>query len=122
MLEDVGFTLKQILKLEALVAIFGTVLIYVIFKAYALAFFLGIFIAAANFFLGTMLLNKLLIVHNSANIGLTVLLFMIKVFLVAVIGLLLFAQDKYNIFPYMGGYCSQFIAFILYAKKIGEGK
>lgn len=114
MQEDVKFMLKKVLKYDFIVGIALITLVYFINKIYCFAFLAGLVVASFNFRITGIIMNYILNSISSKHTFFNSILYIFKTFIVIFIGLLLFKQNRYFIIVYMAGFCSHFLALILY--------
>lgn len=106
--------LKQVLFFDLIVGIAAGAVFQVVFKSYALIFFIGLSAASLSFLLSGYLLNSILI-KNSLKRGMLAPYFnMAKLFVISIIGVKLFNNNINNVMAYILGFTSHFLALMLY--------
>lgn len=107
------------------VVIFDTILAAILYgitniflKNYSLIVILGLVLAVLSF-ISNGIVAEYLLIHNTSKYKLIAFIgFLLRIVIIAGIGLLLFKHNKFNVIAYMLGYSSHFISLTLYGINI----
>ncbi|MCR6516390.1 MAG: hypothetical protein ACRDCB_07190 [Clostridium sp.] len=116
MVIDLKSLLRNTAKSSLLVVGLGVIALLIINPKYVEPFVIGFLISLANFIIGGSLSEKS--INSKADLkGLLLMVsFVIRIILVAGIGILLLLQNQYNIILYVIGYMSNFISLFMAIK------
>ena len=124
MVKDLSKLLKQTFKGSCIVIAVGiilTILFYANYN-YAYVFVIGSIVSLMNF-IASATVTKYLVESNNNFKGMVLIIsFVIRIIIIAVIGLLLALQNKYYLIPYIIGYMSNFISLFMAIKSQEERK
>lgn len=106
--------LKQIFILDTIIGLVAAVIIHISFKDYAAVFLLGLLMSFLSLTVASIALNNSML--NKVNkLGVIAsLINFAKVFIICIIGILIFNNNINNVISYMLGFTSHFIALICY--------
>jgi ATP synthase protein I len=105
--------LKKVALYDLLVGILGAVLTQVVFKHYALIFFLGLTMASLSFIVSGYAAESAFL-HKTKRFGAIVSFINVgKVLIICIIGMLIFNNSINNVIAFILGFTSHFIALIL---------
>lgn len=116
--------LKKVALYDLLVGLFGAILTHIIFRAYSLLFLLGILMAGISFAVSSFVLSKTLSEERSKYSLISFAINASKIFIICIIGVLVYNNNIDNVIAYILGFTSHFIALILYGfiNLLHEGK
>jgi len=117
---DLHNMLKKILFFDVLVGVILTIAVYFISPVLSIFFLLGLFLAYVSLFLNALITNANLTNAGMVNKLFILLGFMVRVVLISVIGIIIFAHNKVNMIAYIAGYSVQFISLIFYGVTIKD--
>lgn len=106
--------LKKVAVFDLLIGVLGTAFIQVVFNEYAPAFFIGLALASLSFFISGLLTGNILINDKTKNTSIIAFINFIKVFIICIIGVLLFNNNINNVISYIMGFTSHLIAIVSY--------
>ena len=106
--------LKCVLFFDLIVGIAAGIVVQALFKSYTLIFLIGLSAASLSFLFSGYLFNNILIKKSLTKGMLAPYLNMAKVFIISIIGVLLFNNNINNVIAYILGYTSHFLALMLY--------
>ena len=111
---DVKQMLKQIFILDTIIGLVAAVIIHISFRDYAAVFLLGLLMSFLSLTVASIALNNSML--NKVNkLGVIAsLINFAKVFIICIIGILIFNNNINNVISYMLGFTSHFIALICY--------
>lgn len=96
--------------------LYGTTNIFL--KSYSLIVILGLVLAVLSF-ISNGIVAEYLLIHNTGKYkSIAFIGFLLRVVIIAGVGLILFKHNKFNVIAYMLGYSSHFISLILYGINI----
>ena len=106
--------LKCVLFFDLIIGIAGGLAVQVAFKSYTLTFLIGLSAASLSFLFSAYLFNNILIKKSLRKALLAPYLNLAKVFIISIIGALLFNNNINNVIAYVLGFTSHFLALMLY--------
>lgn len=118
MLQDVRSTVKQIVKLDLLVALITVTVLLIMTRQYVPIVLLGLASAIFNFYLSSFVTCNMLLNQNRFSMFRHILGYTARIILVACLGLICFIQNKYNIFFFVLGYILHFVGLSLYGIRL----
>lgn len=106
--------LNKITSIDCIVGIFLIFVIFQIYRKYALVSLLGFILAIINFHINSYTVNYAFSKRNLNSNAVITLSYCLRVAVVAIIGVVLFTYNKFNVLAYMLGYNMHFISLIIY--------
>jgi ATP synthase protein I len=113
-MSDVRSLLIKVFLFDFIVGILGAALIQAIFNAYSILFLLGLAVASLSFVVSSLTVGSMLLGNRASSSGIAIIVNTVKLFIICIIGLLVFNNNVNNVIAYMLGFTSHFIALILY--------
>lgn len=116
--------LKKVFFFDIFLALILTPLMQLVFKAKAYLFLLGLFIAAINFIISSIVTRSNLLKSSNKYSALGNISIFARVILICIVGIIIYDNNVNNIITYMLGFTSHFLALILYGfvNLLGERK
>lgn len=118
-------TLAKVFKLNIVIGVSATIFASLIMNKYTNIIFVGLILAFVNFTLNSMITHWLLKDGGSGLVLLYIISFIVRVLLPGVIAFILFTNNMYDAFLFLGGFCLHFVSLIIISAKIlfdKEGK
>ncbi|KYH29384.1 MULTISPECIES: ATP synthase subunit I [Clostridium] len=112
--KEVQQLLRSIIRLDLIVGLVLGIVVYFVKSDYVFVCLLGFFLATINFFINSYITEYAIIVNRNNGKVLMVLGYFFRMFLVGIIGAVLFTHNKFNVIAYMLGYTFRFSSLILY--------
>jgi ATP synthase protein I len=106
--------LKCVLYFDLIIGVAGGIGVQAAFKSYSLIFLIGLSAASLSFLFSAYLFNNILIKKSLGKGVLAPYLNLAKVFIISIIGVLLFNNNINNVIAYVLGFTSHFLALMLY--------
>ncbi|MGL4570302.1 MAG: ATP synthase subunit I [Clostridium sp.] len=115
MVGDLNGILKQTFKSSGVILTAGLIISYFINANYCLPFVLGSVVSILNFLISGAVTEKVVRSENGLKGILIMVSFVMRIILIALVGLLLL-QNQYNVISYIIGYMSNFISLFMAIK------
>lgn len=115
MVGDLNGILKQTFKSSGVILTAGLIISYFINVNYCLPFVLGSVVSILNFLISGAVTEKVVRSENGLKGILIMVSFVMRIILIALVGLLLL-QNQYNVISYIVGYMSNFISLFMAIK------
>jgi len=112
--EEVQQLLRSIIRLDLIVGLVLGTVVYFVKSDYVFVCLLGFFLAIINFFINSYITEYAIVVSRNNGKVLMVLGYFFRMFLVAIIGAVLYTHNRFNVIAYMLGYTFRFSSLILY--------
>ncbi|MFU0824865.1 ATP synthase subunit I [Clostridium sp.] len=112
--DEVQQLLRSIIRLDLIVGLVLGTVVYFIKSDYVFVCLLGFFLAIINFFINSYITEYAIIVNTNNGKVLMVLGYFFRIFLVGIIGAVLFTHNRFNVIAYMLGYTFRFFSLIIY--------
>lgn len=112
--KEVQQLLRSIIRLDLIVGLVLGIVVYFVKSDYVFVCLLGFFLATINFFINSYITEYAIIVNRNNGKVLMVLGYFFRMFLVAIIGAVLYTHNRFNVIAYMLGYTFRFSSLILY--------
>ena len=124
MVTDLSKLLKQTFKGSCIIIAIGIILTILFFANYNYAYVLiiGSIVSMVNFVASATITKYLVESDNNFKSIVLIISFVIRIIIIAIIGLLLAFQNKYYLVPYIIGYMSNFISLFMAIKSQEERK
>ncbi|MFL0269849.1 hypothetical protein [Candidatus Clostridium radicumherbarum] len=124
MFKEVSDMLKKVFFFDIFFAIILTPIVQLVFKAKAYFFLLGLFIAAINFLISSIVTRSNLLKLSNKYSALGSISNFVRVIIICIVGIIIYDNNVNNIITYMLGFTSHFLALILYGfvNLLGERK
>ena len=111
-------TLKNTLINDVIIGFILCIISTLFFKNYILFVLLGLLLAAGNFAMSALFLNLFLIKNATKGSFIITLSYLVKTLIIAILGAILYNQNKYYLYAYLVGFLSHFIAMLLLGIKL----
>ncbi|MBE6044080.1 MAG: ATP synthase subunit I [Clostridium thermopalmarium] len=112
--KEVQQLLRSIIRLDLIVGLVLGTVVYFVKSDYVFVCLLGFFLAIINFFINSYITEYAIVVSRNNGKVLMVLGYFFRMFLVAIIGAVLYTHNRFNVIAYMLGYTFRFSSLILY--------
>lgn len=122
--DEIQQMLKNMVYLDLIVGLVLGILVYLINPNYVLICLLGFLLAIVSFYINSYTVKYTLTRNKENSKVLVILGYFLRIFLVGIIGVVLFTHNRFNIIAYMLGYTFRFFSLILYGlslKNSNEG-
>ncbi|KGM96258.1 ATP synthase F0F1 [Clostridium novyi A str. 4552] len=107
--------IKQIKYLDIIVLFILVSICYIINKKYIAICTLGFVVSICSFYLNAYITEYVFKKKIEKSNLITILSYYIRVFLITIIGIVVFTYNRFNIIAYILGYTFRFLSLILYA-------
>lgn len=115
MSREVLLMLKKVALYSFIIGLVITVLVYVTFNDFALTLFVGLVVGIINFVISSVVTDLLFTKYEGRYLPLYLLSFLLRIAVISIIGFLLYVQNRYNIFAYVGGYMIHLIGVSIHS-------
>ncbi|QGU94136.1 ATP synthase subunit I [Clostridium bovifaecis] len=112
--DEIQQMLKNMVYLDLIVGLVLGILVYLINPNYVLICLLGFFLAIVSFYINSYTVKYILTRNKENSKVLIILGYFLRIFLVGIIGVVLFTHNRFNIIAYTLGYTFRFLSLILY--------
>ena len=117
-MDDLNNMYKKLGVFDIILGIILAVVSYSINTKFIVPSVSGLFVAAANFYIsGRVTVNT--VASGRVNV-LFMIIFVLRIFIVCIIGLFFFTYNRYDLIAYLIGFISHFVSLILYALSIKD--
>jgi ATP synthase protein I len=115
---DVLDMLKKVILYNTVLGLVCAFITYFVFEQAVLTLLAGVFIGVVNFMLNSILTEIILRNFKNGYAPIYIFSFLIRISLVALIGFVIFAHNKYNVLFFMSGYIINLMSIYLYSLKV----
>jgi ATP synthase I chain. len=122
---DLVVLLKKVLSVNLVIAIIAIAITYFVAKNFTIFIAAGILVSFFSLVINAVFTQLFIGNTKNGNIGLYILSVIIRVFAIAVIGLIVYSYNKYNLIPYIIGYSLSLTGIGAYSagyNNLSEGK
>ncbi|EDS78087.1 ATP synthase subunit I [Clostridium massiliodielmoense] len=107
--------IKQMKYLDIIVLFILVSICYIINKKYIAICTLGFMVSISSFYLNAYITEYVFKKNIEKSNLITILSYYIRIFLITIIGIVVFTYNRFNIIAYILGYTFRFLSLILYA-------
>lgn len=115
MSRNILLMLRKVSLYDSIIGIVITILIYAMSSNYVLPLFIGLVVTIINFLLSSTITELLFTKCKGKYMPMYLLSFILRITLISLIGFVFFANNKYYILAYIGGYMVHLFGISIYS-------